>query len=310
MRRIWGVVCLVIAVVLIVGAALIKWVAAPALVKVPLSISSVTVSEGTAQAFILSKQAVSTVPVVATRTVTGDKAAGTSSVAVYDEVLCIRVKSTTPSDKYGCVPSSDPGFLERTTDRVAFDRKTALPPADQEKFKAALDGDTKIPHTGIGYTFPIDTKAKTYPFFDTEIGKSFPMQFQAKEKVNGLDTYRFQQQVPTSDFKLAGILPGTYANIVTVWVEPTTGVIVKGSEDTTEKFAGTGAIAYQGKVTFNDATVKEQVKFAKDQLSKVHLIRTWLPSGVLILGVILLIIGAVLIRGSSSRDGQPVNSQT
>jgi len=311
MRRIWGVVCLVLAVLLIAGAAVVKWVAAPALVKIPLSLNSVTVSTGTAQAYILANQAVSTVQVVATRTVTGDVKAGTSSVVVYDEVLCLRAATTkaTP-DRYGCVPQTDPGFLDRTTDRIAFDRKSAMPVADEARFKANVNGDAKIAHTGLDYTFPIDTKKQTYPFFDPTAGKSFPIVYQGAEKVDGLRTYRFQQQVPTSNIQLAGIFPGTYSNLVTVWVEPTTGIIVKGSEDATEKFAKSGSIAYQGKVIFTDQTVKEQVRFAKDELNKVRLVRSWLPGGALIIGLILLILGVVLARGSGTGKAQPISSHT
>ena len=47
-----------------------------------------------------------------------------SSVAVYDEVLCLRSATTSQAtpDGQGCVPSTDPGFIQRTVDRIAFDR--------------------------------------------------------------------------------------------------------------------------------------------------------------------------------------------
>ncbi|MBV9593239.1 MAG: DUF3068 domain-containing protein [Actinobacteria bacterium] len=301
MRRGFGFACVTAALLLVVGAGLVKWVAAPALVKAPLSINSVTVSTGTAQLFVLTAQQVQTVPVVATRTVTGDAQRGTDSVAVYDEVLCLRAGNATGADTHGCVLSTDPDFIQKTTDRVAFDRVSALPAVEQASFGAAVDGNGSIVHTGLGYTFPIDTKKKSYPFFDTVVGKSYPMAYAGAEKVNGMSTYKFVQHVPGSPIKINGVLPGTYSNVRTVWVQPTTGVIVKGSEAIDEEFTSNDQTVFRGTLSFDAATVRAQVKFADDQLGKVQLIRKWVPLGLLLLGLMSLVLGNVLLLRGHER---------
>jgi hypothetical protein len=314
MRRVFGGILLGLGVLLIVGAALVKWVAAPALLKIPDDVDLTTVAQGSSQVFVLQAQAVQTVPVVATRIVRSDAKAGTSSVGVFDETLCLRNGAgTTQPGADGCVPQTDPAFVDRTTDRVAFDRKTALAVPNGQKYGAAVNDDPSIRHVGLSYTFPIDTQKKTYPFFDTVVGKAFPMNYRATEKINGLDVYRFEQTVPESDIKIAGVLPGKYSNVRVVWVEPTTGVIVKGSEQIKQTFASGGQTAFSGTLVFNDATVKSQADYAKKQLTKVHLIRMWIPLALAVLGVALIVVGALLLRRRRvpvQTESPQVSSQT
>ena len=315
MRRVLGGVLLGLGVLLVVGAALVKWVAAPALVKIPDDVSLTTVAQGSSQVFVLQAQAVQTVPVIATRIVRSDAKAGTSSVGVFDETLCLRNRAgITQPGPDGCVPNTDPAFVQRTTDRVAFDRKTALAVPNGQQYGAAVNGDPNIRHVGLSYTFPIDTEKQSYPFFDTVVGKAYPMNYRGTEKLNGLDVYRFEQAVPDSDIKIQDLLPGKYSNVRVVWVEPTTGVIVKGSEQIKETFAAGGQTAFSGTLVFNDASVKSQADYAKKQLSKVHLIRIWIPLTLAVLGVVLIVVGLLLLlrrRRSPVVDEAPqVSSQT
>jgi Porin PorA len=311
MRRVFGITALALGIVLIAGAPVMKWVAAPVLIKAPLDVDSITVSEGGSQVFVLTSQSVANVHVIATRAVRGDKAAGTSSVAVYDESLCLRTSTSGAPDRDGCVAASDPGFVQKTTDRIAFDRKSGLAVNDA-RFHTHVNGDASIQHDGLGYTFPVGTGKQTYPFFDTVLGKAFPMNFQATDKVNGLSVYRFSQTVPESDIKINGILPGTYSNVRTVWVEPATGVIVKGSEQLTQKFAA-GPTAFAGTIVFNGPTVQERVKYAKDHLAQIRVVRSWAPLGLLVLGVLMVVVGVLLVRRrppvALRRDDQLASSQ-
>jgi Porin PorA len=316
MRRLFGGILVVLAILLLAGGALIKWVAAPALVKIPQDVNRTTVATGQSQVFVLTAQAEQQVPVIATRVVKADATAGTSSVTVFDETLCLRAATaTTKPDSAGCLPATDPGFIQKTTDRTAVDRKTALPVADGQRFGTAVDGNKDIRHDGLGYTFPIDTKKTSYPFFDTVLGKSFPMNYEATQKIEGLDLYRFRQTVPESDIKINGLLPGRYSNVRIVWVEPTTGVIVKGSEQIVEKFAATGQTAFSGTLVFDDPTVKSQADYAKNLRLKVQIVRIWAPIGVAALGLILLVVGLILLlhRRRPPTDypvPEPARSQT
>ncbi len=111
------------------------------------------------------------------------------------------------------------------------------------------------------------------------------------------------------------MLPSTYSNTRTVWVEPTTGVIVDGSEDINQVLTGrsglnasdpvrdpelAGKVALQGLLRFTDATIKSQAKLATDNLPKIHAVRLYLPIGGLVLGLICLVAGVVLSRRTGS----------
>jgi hypothetical protein len=209
------------------------------------------------------------------------------------------VAQGTKTDAKGCAPGSDPGSIQKTTDRVAFDRKTGLA-VNGAQYKAAVDGNTAIAHQGLDYTFPIGTEKKSYLLFDTTAGKAFPAAYQGEDTIDGLDVYRFKQTVPDTSIKIQGLLPGVYSGSTTVWVEPTTGVIVKGAQQIVQRFASNSATVFDGTLTFNDATVKKQVDFANEQLTKIQLIRNWLPLAGLVLGLGFLAAAAYAGRRRTS----------
>lgn len=292
MRRSFRVALAAAGVLLVVAGALVKWVAGPALVKAPLDIHSTTVAEGPAKVLVVSEQQVKDVTVVATRVVTGDAEAGNGDVAVYDQTLCLVVKGTA-TDSSGCAKLTEPGFLQKTTDRVAFDRVSAT--AVRGDYRANVNGDAKVQHTGLSYTFPIGTGKKTYPLFDTIAGKAFPATFEGTATIGGLTVYRFVSHVPKTAITIQSVLPGSYTGTTTVWVEPTTGVIVKGEQQITQQFPD-GKPVFDGTLTFTPATVQDQASFADDQLGKIHIVRWWLPLGLAVVGVALLAVAGLTGR--------------
>ena len=84
-----------------------------------------------------------------------------------------------------------------------------------------------------------------------------------------------------------------------MWVEPVTGVIVKGQEVQHQVFrdaAGADAVTLVDvTLTFNEKTQKQQADLAKDGRSKKALLGTWAPLALILLGVILLIVGLVIL---------------
>lgn len=267
-----------VGLLLVVAAALVKWVAAPALVKISLDKPNVTVSEG--DATYLGK-----IKVLATRTVIQDDKATTGDVAVWDETLCLVNPAAQKLDADGCAEKSLPDSLPlKTTDRVAIDRKSAEAVNDA-KFKTGINGDTSVKHEGVDYTFPLDTEKKTYRMFDAQAGKAYDAKYVGTTTIKGLKTYQFDTEVTDAPVTLIG-QPATYSTKRSVWVEPTTGVIIKGVQQITEKLAGTAV--FEGTVTFTDKTQQTQADLAKDSKNKIALIRWWVPLILLVLGVVLV----------------------
>jgi hypothetical protein len=334
MSRLGGRILLMFGVLLLVVAAGVRFVVAPLSVKAPLQIPEqfrTLIASGTGFQLLdgqTGQEKSVTVRVI--RHIQGDVQAGTRKVAVYEESLCL-VDNTDGSNP-GCLPATDSRLISATTDRVAFDRRTGYAVNDPE-FNTNVDGDASIKHEGLSYKFPIDTKKKTYLFFDTVVGKAFPMNYVDSEKLEGLTVYKFVQKIVNQPVYTNHVLPSTYTNTRTVWIEPTTGVIVKGSEDLTQTLTGRasldpnsdlrdpalqGKVALQGLLTFDAPTVKNQAQLAKDGLAKIHLVRIWIPLVSLVLGVILTVLAVILLRRRSEpgahaedaaqpREPQPVS---
>jgi hypothetical protein len=314
MRRVFGYGLLALGVCLVALAPVVKWVIAPAVVKIPLTIPEQythIIAHGDNVKYLDAAQGkIVSISVNVTRTIIGDigkDSGGDDKAAVYDESLCL---TKDDGSHPGCVSKVDGRLITNTTDRVAFDRKTAMAVNDP-KYRANVNGDPTIQHKGLSYEFPIDTEKKSYPFFDTVVGDAFPMNYVDTEKLEGLTVYKFVQKIVDQPVYTNGVLPSLYSNTRTVWVEPTTGVIIKGQEDLTQTLTGRenldpnsalsdpslqNVLALQGTLTFTPTTVHNQARLANDYLPKVHLVRTWIPLIALVVGILALAGGIVLLR--------------
>lgn len=289
-----------VGIVLIVLSAVIKWGVAPSLVKIPTGLKkTTTIATGSGEYLNTATFKMTQGQFMATRIVTGDKSSGTGNVAVWDETLCVIDKTNAKPDDLGCVANGQPGYLDdKHTDRVAIDRKSAEAVNDA-KYKTAVDGKAEVTHEGVDYTFPIGTKKKTYQLYDAIARKAAPANYEGSEKLDGLTAYKFVSDVPPTLVTIQGIVPATYTSNTTVYVEPTTGVILKGVQHI--QYTALTLKALDTTLTFTPDTVKSQADYAKSQISKIHVIRDWIPLAALVLGVLLLL-GALL---PSRRRPQP-----
>ncbi len=302
MRRVAGLVLIGLGVALLVLAPMLKWYAAPRLLLAPLDQFSETVSEASDVTYLdIGALEVRTGrDFVATRTVRGDVAAGDGNRAVYD----VFVKIIDP-DKPG---TGEEQLVSANTDRVAFDRATseAINCCDEN-----LNGDP-TEHEGIEYKFPFGTEQKTYRYFDTSIAAATDMAFVQESELEGLTVLEFEQTIePTkiAELDVPGTLVGSdeqtltvdrmYSNVRHVWVEPVSGVIVKGAEsqlatlnDGDEELLTITEVD----LVFNDATVQAQAKTAEEVIGQARLVTTTGPLVAGVLGVVLLGLGIFLAR--------------
>jgi hypothetical protein len=321
MKRIGAYLALLLGVFLLVLGLSVKFVVAPKAVKAPLQIpEKYQTLIATGDNFTMLNAATGKQDVVSvyiTRHIEGDTVGdnrGDGTNAVYEESLCLM--RVTPANKTpGC--GNGANLITSSVDRIAFNRKNGYA-TNNPKYDANVDGDS-IPHEGLGYKFPIDTKKRTYQYFDTVVGKAFPMAYSGQEKLQGLTVYRFVQQITNQPCYTNRTLPSTYTNTRTVWVEPTTGAIIKGSENLKQILTGRASldpasaitdpglkdkVALQGLLTFTDATQKNQAQLAKDNLPKVSLVRLWIPLIGVVLGLVLSALGVFLLL--RRRDDGPV----
>jgi Porin PorA len=273
-------------------ALLVRFYAFPRLAKAPEDQFSTTVADGSGTYFSRGKlEQIPGAQLRSTRVVRGDVAASDDRTAVWDTFVTL-------------TDASDASPISASEERVTFDRVTAEPVhCCNEK----PDG-----HEGIVLKFPFDVEQRTYQFWDGTLKRAFPLQFQAAEDIRGVETYRFEQHVPPSkvqDLEVPGSIVGQpdvpnvqtevfYSNTRTIWVEPASGTVVKGQEairQTLRTIDGQDRLTtLDATLAYNEETVRRQAESAAEARSSLNLLKTILPVGGSVLGVLLIAAGLVL----------------
>ena len=297
----------------VVLAAVLQFYAGPRLVKIPLAVDKESVSEAKGATFLFVDDSVPGSPkisirtgedLVATRKIRSDVKASSDDRVVFDQFQ--RVEDTKGE------------LVSAATDRVALDRHSAAAVACCNE---AVDSKA-VKHKGLSYTFPLGTAKTNYQFFDTVARAPFEMRYQGDETIDGLEVYKFEQNIFEQTTEQGREVPGSlvgqpdeltvkadmvYSNVRTVWVEPTTGSIIRGQEKQHRVLrapGGADTTVLDADFTFTPKTVAANVKDAEDKKSQLTLISSVVPPIALGLGVLLVIIGLVVALTSSGRDGE------
>jgi hypothetical protein len=300
MRRRVGLVLAGLGTCLIVFAVLMPtWVSSRVL-KFPLNqYASVTLAASNASYFSPTKLTELTgVNMEATYTIKGNAAAGSSSTAVWNQFVYVY-------DQTNKLP------FQTMTRTFAFNRRTAQL---INCCGANVNGDSSVQQTGyVGYVLPIGTQQQTYDVFDTSLNKPVPFTFAGTATVNGIDAYRFTENVaPTQNGSqtlpgsLVGqsaasvTLPQYYENHVTYWIDPDTGALLNVTQNervTLKDSSGAQTLVLlDAYLVATPASVNGLVALDNSQRNKKFAVSTLLPVVTGILGVILLIVGIVLAR--------------
>jgi hypothetical protein len=277
-----------------------RFYAYPRLKKAPLDQYSSPVATGTGTYFNRSPDKLAEVngaQLMNKRIVRGDVAAGTDEVAVWDSF-----NST--------IDTADQGVITATQERIALDRVTAQ--------SVQCCGENPR-HQGLTLKFPFDTEKTTYQFWDGPAQRALPAVFTRTETLNGVDVYRFEQRIgplDVGDQEIPGSLAGdpdtpsvqtdiVYTNLKTLWVEPTTGIIVKAQQDATQVLETPGGeqvlTLIDAVLTYDEATVEQNADDAAGGANRLRLLGTILPVAALLLGLISVAAGLVLLRSPEGR---------
>ncbi len=284
-------------------AVLVPTVISPALLKAPAEEDVVTHSRSAAQKLNIATGELEPITVDLTRMLSthadGKKLAGTSDVAVYDELINLSVVGQDGDlqtvDARGRYTGLRAGAFV-----IAFDRSTGQ---GKPEFK-----DDTYDTTGQTVKFPFGTKKKTYDYFDQTSRRAWPVAFVRETKVKGLDVYEFSGTIPETSLGQYGVLEGTdtlYSNKGrTVFVEPVTGAIVSSetAPQTSITFADGSvkqALLIDGLVP-TDATIAARVDYAKGAKSKAQSLQR-APLLLGLVGLLLLLGGLAASRGGRSR---------
>ena len=297
---------------------------------VPLDYVRVSVSEGTgATVFDIAKQRETTTDLVSRRKVVGAVSAGEKASGDLNRSVAVWETSVITNPP-GAVADQENPPLAGSHDRVAFDRHTAEVVDCCGNYLSSTANletgtevrDTSTPITGHYFKLPFDAQKTTYKFWDGTLKDATDLRYRSTEEIDGLTVYKYEQVIPATTVgtikapaSFFGIkadgdveLDRVYANTRTLWVEPETGVIIRGQE------AQNVVAKYQGKqvatlteavVGYNGKTIQANLDDYGPQASQLKLIRVWVPLGGLTLGVLVLIAGlALFVTGGRSGRGR------
>ena len=324
MRRVVGLVLLALGVFGIVLGLLLRFYAYERLALVPLNRSSESISKGeNMTVFYPSKLRQDRgVDVTATRLVQGDPKAAEAKpdgmVMVWDVGLVIE-------DTDGIVISS-------SLDHLCLNRQTnqAVQPCAGEGISeddGKIGPADSVTHRGLSYKFPFGTEKRDYEWFDNLAKKAFPIRYDSTETIDGVETYKFVQKVPLTkldDREVPGSVVGKpdvpsmtvgryYENTRTVWIEPYSGVVVKGQEELQQTLRGSDGrdllTVFGGTLAFTQDTVTKAADDAKEARSQLRLMRVIGPVVLVSVGALLALVGLALFLfgggGGAAASGQP-----
>jgi hypothetical protein len=334
-----SVVLAVFGVLLIVAAAVVRFVVVPSVTKLPTDLDVTLEFEGTYNGInpaVLSGGATEVlaedVPIVASRTVTSESVEG-------DTEIVRRADERTVGD-------GDPALTEVF---FAVDRETA-------EAGPAPDGEERVTDAeGLVFTLPVDpsTEDGTYEYWDQNTLQSAPLTYEGEETFGGRDVYRYESvsegelanpaalNLPTSLPKdtlaalapgldglvspellaaLPAVLPSLPAEIPIAWASRTT-TFVDADQELGATIAGGSTQEVTGSLDLGVTTV--DVPFAEiaiystddsidtrgdqvgDDSSLLNLVGTVLPIVLLVLGVLLLAAALLLARRAATRTAAP-----
>lgn len=319
MRRIVALLLVAAGVFLAVLAVTVKSYVEPRAVRVPLDQTGQSIAESDGTSTVLDAGALTVkenLTLKARREVRGDVAAAKASKRSDD----VAVWKTT-----NILTDTEGNVVNVTSETVALDRRTgeAVNCCGEE-----VGGDTSVRHAGIFLKFPFDTRRTTYDFWDSTALAAFPMKYVDTQTRNGVETYHFSQTVPPTTLRSVSVPGGligqdpaqvvetsvVYSNVREVWVEPSSGVIVHGQEQPKQVLVdpvGNEVLtAFRSNIGWTAQTQAKQTELAQDTKAKLTLLRTTLPLGAGLLGVVLFLAGMGVARGVGRSTGRRVDPGT
>lgn len=288
------------------------------------SISGTPAGEDAEYIDIAAGLKITTGPLKSTRIVTGDvKASKQASKDLNRDIAVWNTYKCTAPPEFDCGSSETP--LSAVNSIVAFDRNTGET-VNWKGTKNETSGETTSPagFKGLYYKFPFDTQKKTYKFWDDGLGTATAAKYVGEGKVKGLKVYKFKQTIEptkTGTIDVPGDLVGSkeatvtadrmYVNVRSFSVEPVTGVILIGAEEQDAYLAVAGerkATATKAHLVYTDQNTTDVVDKYKPKAKLLSAVKTTVPVGGAVLGLLLIGFGLWTKRGAKNKTPGNRNS--
>jgi hypothetical protein len=303
MRRVTGAVLTGLGAFLVVLAAMARFYLPGQVIKFPLDDYTITTLTGQNFSYF-SPSAVYEVTgakVQAVSTTQGDVAAGSSSVAVWNDITGV----------FDITNSKPPGTaITYYTERLAFNRRTG----ELVNCCGAEVGTKRVHFSGLGYLFPLGTQKKTYEVYNTTLLRPVPFRYAGTATVDGLTVYRFVGHISNQQFGTVS-LPGSIVNMrqanvtlpeeltatTTDFVDPGTGAPVKTIESQTVSLknpttGATALVVLSGTLTSTPHSDAAAVATVSSDDTAIYWVQDIGPLIGVLLGIVLLVVGVLLLN--------------
>ncbi|MFI9616209.1 DUF3068 domain-containing protein [Streptomyces sp. NPDC052023] len=322
MRRRTSLILLALAVFFAALAPLLRWYAFPRLAKIPPNQYQDMVLEAK-DATLLdygTMQARKVPEVTIVQTLKGD-------VEASERIERTAGRDVVVWDSLSYVQGPDGKMVSRIPERYIFDAHTQEPVHATGEM---VDGDP-VRREGIEFKWPFLTEKRNYEYFDAQARITAPIHYKGTQTFRGVEVYYFEQTIPWTKVPFPKVMPvegitpesvaktGTtrwYTTVRKFWVEPLTGAPVYGEEIHKEELRGGTLLgdrdkvtAFAGHVKMREDYIDHTVDLVKSNRTLVLLMTSYLPWGLLTLGVLLLALALYLeARGRRSGEAAPEES--
>ncbi|GAB3714292.1 PorA family protein [Nocardiopsis oceani] len=296
MRRTVAVVLIALGVFSLALAPMMRTWMSSSLMKTPLDYYNATVNTGEVTYFnIEDVELVEDAEVEAHSTIRADVASSTDEVVVWDQFTWIKDADT----DFG---------ISSTNRRAGHDRVSG----ELVDCCDAMVDDSAVTQSGQGWKMPFMTEQRDYDFFETTAEEVVPMEFQGVEEVDGVEAYKFVQdveptviderEIPRDVAGLDGdgdvVGDETFSIVRTYWIEPVSGSPIDISEDHHRTVVVDGEevlTLFSGELRFDDATRAAAIESTDQARTVLPLLHTTLPIGSLVVGIGFIGVAVVLI---------------
>lgn len=300
MRKTVGFVLLALGAALL-AVAIVTTTWAPGVVKkTPLDVDTTTRLDGTAARLDAATGALGEsrpVRITSITRVDSDKSDDTNAVFVQVQCVVYTDEGTTPDCPEGESPST---FSIPEPDRFVTDRETALA-VDENGY--IDDNRQVVQHEGVINKFPFDVEKTDYDYWDGMTAQAWPAKFVDTLTIKGVETYHFTVTIEDQAVdEIAPGTPGTYSQVVDMWVEPRTGAIIDQQQNQ-QRYLEDGTQAVDLQVAFTDEQVSTFAGDAEDNIAQLDMVTKTLPIVGFVGGALLLAAGAALALLARRKPG-------
>lgn len=252
------------------------------------------------------------IPVTRTQTTRGDEEA---ALGVVDEGLNVSVDSTLDR-----IVTDEGALISEVSYRLAPDRRSQ---ALADCCGAAVAGvSASMAGAGNPLRLPWFSPEQTYPYYDVTLMAPVDMAYLGRDRVGDIDAMKYQQATPPTPVgtvpvpgRLVGSEQGTvgvgrtYAATRTLWVDPTTGIILRQTERVREALRtpdGKDVVTLLAMtLTSTQEQVDAQVAAAHREGLPVLWAHSYGPALCLVVGGLLVLLGlARMLSLSRTRRAQ------